>query len=181
MLVSVILAGLLVFFPFAALAYERRSADRRAAAAHHEAAAVGLTTARVEREMPVFERGDTRVRFAPGSCARSIMPLRGSRGPAKWSLKVTDRRGGMAGNGWWHLREEDGELPAAVVTRLSREIERLEYDGGFLEFAGSEHAVIAWWDDTLGPDEARRVAAVLADVVSLLEVEAVPARSRLHA
>lgn len=181
MLASFILGGMLAAAPVAILVYERRSRRAAAEAAYHEAATIGLATTRVERDLPSFGHGYTRVRFVAGTCAQSTVPLRRNVASRAWSFRVTERRGGMAGDGWWHLREDEGELPPAVVMRLSQEVDRLEYTGGFLDFAGTADEVTAWWDDTLGPDEARRVAVALRDIAHLLEQDGVAARNRMRA
>jgi len=179
----VVITAVIFSFPalllLAARHVQRRAERDRTAAAYREAAAIGLATVRVDRDLPVFERANTRVRFVPGSCARSAVPLRrgGSAGPATWSFRVHHRRGALAGDGWWHLREDDGELPQEVVDLLHREIARIEPDGGFIEFAGNRVEVIAWWDEAAGPEEARRVAAALRDVARFLDRRSFTPRS----
>ena len=164
-----VLGAFLLALPVAILLWERRASRRRAAAAHREAAAIGLATTQEFRDLPVFERANTRVRFSPGACARSVVPLRAPAGPSSWSFQVRRRRSGDAGHGWWQLREADGKLPAAAVRRLNAEVERFELDGGFVEFAGNRGEVIAWWNDAEGPEEARRIAAVMREIAEGIE------------
>lgn len=115
----------------------------------------GLSVTEVERDIPIFGRGNRTVRLERGRCARYAMDRSSSRSSLNWQfLQRTEHEGAQFPNGFLLVKNEEDVPPD-----LQRELGNIarEFDEEYFEFEGAPKQVCVYWEEWGGSKQVRRL------------------------
>ena len=137
----------------------------RAGSPRDAAIAKGVAVEDVERELPIFTRGNRLQRLQRGTCVRYSLPRRPGSLPHRWAFLQRDETPGAPFPHGWTFQSADSDLAQALRDKLKRIAG--DWSEEFLEFEGDEDKVSAYWEEWGGAKEASVIIGYLQGLAQL--------------